>query len=69
MGVDYVVIGFDMEVQTISYPQCNLTVMRERYLRRCREQPFAIRAHAMSTVGIDAVSVHKLFAYRVCGYC
>ena len=36
--------------------------MRERYLHRCREQSFAIRAFAMSAVGID---VHKLFAYRV----
>ena len=60
MGVDYVVIG-----TTISYPQCSLTFMRERYLHRCREQSFAIRAYAMSAVGIDVVSVHKLFAYRV----
>ena len=39
--------------------------MRERYLHRCREQSSAIRAYAMSAVGIDVVSVHKLFAYRV----
>ena len=39
--------------------------MRERYLHRCREQSFAIRAYAMSAVGIDVDSVHKLFAYRV----
>ena len=39
--------------------------MRERSLHRCREQSFAIRAYAMSAVGIDVVSVHKLFAYRV----
>ena len=39
--------------------------MRERYLHRYREQSFAIRAYAKSAVGIDAVSVHKLFAYRV----
>ena len=39
--------------------------MRERYLPRCREQSFAIRAYAMSAVGIDVVSVYKLFAYRV----
>ena len=50
---------------TISYPQCSLTFLRERYLHRCREQSFAIRAYAMSTVGIDVVSFHKLFAYRV----
>ena len=50
---------------TISYPQCSLTFMRERYLHRCQEQSFAIRAYAMSAVGIDVVSVHKLFAYRV----
>ena len=49
----------------ISYPQCSLTFMRERYLHRCREQSFAIRAYAMSDVGIDVVSVHKLFSYRV----
>ena len=41
---------------TISYPQCSLTFMRERYLHRCREQTFAIRAYAMSAVGIDVVS-------------
>ena len=28
-------------------------------------QPFAIRAYAMSAVGIDVVSVYKLYAYRV----
>ena len=39
--------------------------MRERYLHRCREQSFAICAYAMSAVGIDVMSVHKLFAYRV----
>ena len=38
--------------------------MRERYLHRCREQSFAIRA-SMSAVGIDVVSVHKVFAYGV----
>ena len=65
MGVDYVAIGFDMEVQPLSYPQCKLTFMRERYLHRCREQSFAIRAYAMSADCIDVVSVHKLFAYRV----
>ena len=53
MGVDYVVIGFDMEVQ----PQCSLTFLHE--------QSFAIRAYAMSAVGINVVSVRKLFAYRV----
>ena len=44
---------------TISNPQCSLTFMRERYLHRCREQSFAIRAYAMSSVGIDVVSDHK----------
>ena len=33
--------------------------MRERYLNWCREQSFAIRAYAMSAVGIDVVSDHK----------
>ena len=33
--------------------QCSLAFMRERYLHRCREQLFAIRAYAMSAVGID----------------
>ena len=50
---------------TISYPQCSLTFLCERCLHRCREQSFAIRAYAISVVGIDVVSVHKLFAYRV----
>ena len=39
--------------------------MRERFLHRRREQLCAIRAYDMSAVGIDVVSVHKLFAYRV----
>ena len=38
--------------------------MRERYKHRCREQSFAICAYDMSAVGIDVISVHKLFAYR-----
>ena len=50
---------------TISYPQCSLTFLCERYLHRCREQPFTISAYIMSAVGIDVMSVHKLFAYRV----
>ena len=50
---------------TISYPQCSLTFPRARYLHRCHEHPFGIRAYAMSAVGIDVVRVHKLFAYRV----
>ena len=43
---------------TIRYPQCSLTFMRERYLHRSF-------AYTKSAVGIDVVSVHKLFAYRV----
>ena len=39
--------------------------MRDGYLHRWREQSFAIRAYALSAVGIDVVSVHKLFANRV----
>ena len=50
---------------TISYQQCSLAFLRERYLHSCREQSFVIRAYAMSAVGIDVVSVHKLFVYRV----
>ena len=34
-------------------------------LHRCREQSFAIRAYAMSAVGLDGMSVQKLFAYRI----
>ena len=34
-------------------------------MHRCHEQSFAIGAYAMSAVGIDIVSVHKLYAYRV----
>ena len=62
MGVDYIVISFDMEVQPLATHNAALTFMCESYLHRCREQSFAIRAYAMSAVGIDAVSVHKLFA-------
>ena len=65
MGVDNVVIGFDMEYTTISYPQCSLTFLCERYLYRCREQSFAIRAYVMSAVGIDVVSINRIFAYRI----
>ena len=65
MGLDYEVIGFDMEVQPLVSPQCNLTFMHERYLHRCRKQSFAICACAMSAVGKYVVSFHKLFAYRV----
>ena len=43
---------------TISYPKCSLTFMRERYLH-------SSCAYAKSAVGIDVVSAHKLFAYRV----
>ena len=43
---------------TISYPQCSLTFMRECYLHRSF-------AYAESAVGIDVVSVHRLFTYRV----
>ena len=39
---------------TISYPQCSLTFMRERYLHRSF-------AYAKSAVGIDVMSVQKLF--------
>ena len=39
--------------------------MCECYLLRCHEQSFAIRPYAMSAVGIDVVSVHKLFTYGV----
>ena len=55
MGVDYVVIGFDMEVQ------CSLIFLCERYLHRCREQSFAIRVYAMSAVGIGVVSCHTKY--------
>ena len=66
MGVDYVVVGFDMEVQPLvtrnaAWPLCVSTmcigVMSSHLL-------FA-RAYVMSTVGIDVMSVYKLFAYRV----
>ena len=62
MGVDYVVIGFDMEVQPLVYPQCSLTFLRERYLHRCCEQSFAICAYAMSAFGIDVVSSHTKYS-------
>ena len=39
--------------------------MCESYLHRCREQSFAIRAYAMSPVGIGVVSVHRPFAQGV----
>ena len=54
MGVDYVVLGFDMEVQPF---------LCERYLLRCCEQSFAIRAYAMSAVGIDVMSVSISYSH------
>ena len=65
MGGDYVVIGFDMEVQPLDTHNAASPFMHERYLHRGREQSFAIRAYVMSAVGIDVVSVHMLFAYKV----
>ena len=50
MGVDYVVTGFDMEVQPL--------VTHNAALALCV-------TYAKSAVGIDVVSVYKLFAYRV----
>ena len=58
MGVDYVVIGFDIEVQPLVTHNGHNVFMRERYLHRSF-------AYAKGAVGIDVVSVHKLFAYRV----
>ena len=43
---------------TISYPQCSLTFMCEHYLH-------GSFAYAKSAIGIDIVSVRKLFAHRV----
>ena len=57
MGVDYVVIGFDMEVQPLVTHNA-ARPLRERYLHRSF-------AYAKSAVGIDVMSIHKLFAYRV----
>ena len=56
---------------TISYPQCSSTFLCERYLQRCREQPFAIRAYAMNAVGTDVVSSHTKYcriAYGITGW-
>ena len=57
MGVDYVGIGFDMEVQPL-VPTMQLDRFREHYLPRCRDQSFAFCAYAMSAVGTDVMSVH-----------
>ena len=53
--------GFRHGSGTISYPQCSLTLLRERHLHRCHEQSFAVRAYAMSAVGIDVVSSHMKY--------
>ena len=61
MGVDYVVIGFDMEIQPLPTMQLDLYALWcERYLRRYREPSKAIPTYAMSAIGIDVVSGHKL---------
>ena len=48
---------------TISYAHCSLTFLLERYLHRCREQSFAIRAYAMNAVGIDVMSVSISYSH------
>ena len=49
----------------LTYESGALPIVLRGPVHRCREQSFAIRAYAMSTVGINVVSVHKLFTYRV----
>ena len=59
MGADYVVIGFDMEVQPLVTH--NAAFLCERYFSRCHEQSFAIPAYAMSAVGIDVMTRHTKY--------
>ena len=56
---------FDMEVQPLVTHNAAWPLYVSAILHRCREQSFAIPACAISAVGIDIVSVHKLFEYRV----
>ena len=58
MGIEYVVFGFDMEVQPLvthnaARPLCVSAICIDHL------------HNAKSTVGIDVVRVHKLLAYRV----
>ena len=70
MGVDYIVIGFDMEVQplvthsSLTFILCS-RIWPEPYLHRSREHSLAIPTYTMSVIGIDVVSGHKLFEYRL----
>ena len=50
MGVDYVVIGFDMEVQPLVTHNAAWPL-------------YSVRAYGMSAICIDVVSNHQLFAY------
>ena len=56
MGVDYVVIGFDMEVQPLITHNATDLYLHDCYLQRCREKSKAIHIRA---IGIDVVSGHK----------
>ena len=65
MGVHYVVIGFDVEVQPlVTHNAAWLLCVSAIYIDVVSNS-FAIRTCAISAVGIDVVSVHKLVANRV----
>ena len=65
MGVDYVVIGFDVEVQPLVTHNAAWPLRVSAIYIDVVSNSFAIRTCAMSAVGIDVVSVHKLVANRV----
>ena len=62
MGVDYVVIGFDMEVQPLATHNAARPLCMRAICIDVVSNHFAIRAYAMSAVAIDVVSIDKLFA-------
>ena len=57
--------GFDMEVQPLVTHNAALPLCVSAICICVVRKSFAIRAYAMSAVGIDVVSVQKLFLYRV----
>ena len=63
MGVDYVVVGFNMKVQPLDTHNAALPLCVSAICIDVMSNHLLL-VHVMSAVGIDVVSIHKLFAYR-----
>ena len=58
MGVNYIVIGFDMEVQPLVTNNATWPLCRERCSNKCRVQSYAVSTNDVSAIGI-AKNTHK----------